>query len=135
MSTFPGARIVAIWDARISDLRDGETVSVTCLRPSCRHEAIIPAETIKTVLGERVNRPVDHLPRFLRCTGCGDHKEPIPKRGQAGRGGGGQAKDRFPAPVLGWAPWIEGIRRSARYVSSASAVRAEGASGDRVKIG
>jgi hypothetical protein len=77
MGTFRNARTLAIWDARISDLRDGESVTRTCLRPSCWHEAIIPVETIKTVLGERIKRPLDHLPRFLRCTVCGDHRAEV----------------------------------------------------------
>jgi hypothetical protein len=72
MGAFRGAKILAIWDARISDLRDGESVTVTCLRPSCRHESSVTVTTIKAALGERINRPVDHLPRFLRCTVCGE---------------------------------------------------------------
>jgi hypothetical protein len=87
MGTFRNARTLAIWDSRISDLRDGGSVTVTCLCPSCRHEAIIPVETIKTVLGERIKRLVEHLPRFLRCTVCGDHRAEVDVGRALGRDG------------------------------------------------
>jgi hypothetical protein len=83
MGAFRGAKILAIWDARISDLRDGESVTVRCLHPSCRHEAIIPVETIKKALDregswrKRLRDPVDHLPRYFYCTVCGERRAEV----------------------------------------------------------
>lgn len=61
------SQIVPMYQARVSDLRDGTTIAAWCIH--CRHKSEVAVAAVKARASEHAF--VKHLGKSLRCSRCG----------------------------------------------------------------